>query len=546
MKRESSKMHGKNNKKTNMETKTTRKSAYRDGNAKDCAPTNKGANDPLWYSKYPELVRDAANIPFNLVTGKTIEVTGKSKFGVSYQVPGIMAIEVVPTIGTAISSTDAVNVAATSLYSFVRHANSGSPNYDAPNLMMYMLAMSQVYSYITYLERVYGCATLYSSRNRYMPEALLKANGVNFNDVNNNLANLRYGINVLINKAAAFAVPADMPLFLRHAFLFQHVYTEGSSVKDQMYMYVPAGFYKYVEMVDTAPSRLEFQRLDMTQAMTVDQLLQFGNDLLQPLLQSEDLGIMSGDILKAYGKGGCITLTPFPEVYPLVPINNPMVLEQMKNAMVINPGDMDMFVDHLTINENVPKGTITCIPSVFYETNAAAVETYDTANVLINAYRQSHILSTLLPETDPAAIMEMTRLTFTVDAPVHSEHGGKKYLAGHLHIPTEVAIGVRIYGMYVDLQGETQYTVTQYHSHELYTNFDYNTFLASSEIVNKGKSFAYAPNMYQHSLKDGNTVAHFAPFVDYNNFAVLDAACIDRLNDTAILSEFSVPIVNRL
>lgn len=234
-------VEGKDFKKREFSNKRKQPGSYR-------TKLEKGSNDPAWYAASNELLRDSASIPYSWPVGTPIDfhnplnLTAENR---KWAVPGIQSIQLVPSVGLSDSPSSPINVAANATYAFVRHANAGHSNYDAPDLMLYIMAMSQVYSYICYLQRAYGVATLYAQTNRYLPDALLTAMGCNPGAIRSGLSDFRYGINVLINKAASFAVPAEMTVFNRQAFLYSNIYTEGTSIKDQLYMYNPNGFWQY-------------------------------------------------------------------------------------------------------------------------------------------------------------------------------------------------------------------------------------------------------------------------------------------------------------
>lgn len=305
----------------------------------------KGSNDPAWYSTDPSLLRDAASIPFSWSVGTPIAMNYAYPSGTAAEqeftddnlvIPGLCVLDLIPTVGYAEDQSSPINVASTALYSFVRHANSGHANYDSPDLMVYCIAMANVYAYINFLQRIYGCGLMYDQRNRYLPEALVAAQDVNFDDLVGNLAQMRYGINMIIAKAASLAVPSSITYFNRQAFIYANIYCEGTSTKDQMYMYNPFGFLVFNEYeVVGGASGLTFKKFaDPTTKYRVSDLIKFGNQMLQPILDSEDLNIMSGDILKAYGDGGIIKLAPLGLDYNLLPTFNIGVLEQMHNATI--------------------------------------------------------------------------------------------------------------------------------------------------------------------------------------------------------------------
>lgn len=298
-------------------------------------------NDPKWYETTPQLLRDAASIPFSNATGTSFNLNfyGDGIAPVTEQyVPGIMTLSIIPTIGGDQNFNSPLNIATNALYGQVRKANSGAANYDAPNLFMYCMSIAQIYAYINHLMRIYGTAQLYVHYNRYVPEALLNAMNVDFSSVQENMADFRYGINVLIHKASSFACPASITYFNRLAFLFAGIYSEGESIKDQLYMYVPYGFMQLTEQDSTPGWNLQFKAFPAPQSgksyLTVSQLLNYGTELITPLLQSEDFNIISGDILKAFGSN-ILGLQSLPETYTVLPVTDLAVLEQMQNADIV-------------------------------------------------------------------------------------------------------------------------------------------------------------------------------------------------------------------
>lgn len=326
-----------------------------------------GSNDPAWYAANAALLRDSASIPYSWALGTPIDMSNPLNVNADKRkviIPGLQTLYLTPSVGQSSSADSPINVASNSTYAFIRHANSGHSNYDAPDLMLYIMAMSQVYSYIVFLQRAYGAATLYAQRNRYIPDKLLEAMFIDPR-VRTNLADFRYGINMLIQKAASFAVPNTMSYFNRQAFLYGNIYCEGESLKDQLYMYCPDSFWKYQwNATDSSGELVPTQFYGGTGGQGyfgVFGLIEYGNAMLDALIMDEDMNIMSGDILKAYGSNNIIKLQPLATEYPILPIFNLGVLEQMKNATVVGtfPGCVNT-----KVVQDPTKGFLMCAPSV--------------------------------------------------------------------------------------------------------------------------------------------------------------------------------------
>lgn len=326
--------------------------------SKSSCPINTGSsdNDPKWYAVNPSILRDTASFPYSRITGVPILNTPGSVQkpalavgGVSIDsnpVPGILSVNWIPTIGGANSETDAINIAANSIYSFVRHANSGHSNYDAPNLMNYLLAMDSAYSFYSMMVRAYGVLNNYEMLNKYTPQALITAMRLDFADLQKNMANFRAYINQYAYRLSSLAVPVDIYYITRHIWMNENIYTDAETTKAQYYMYYQAGYWRWIEGSSVEVlGRLDLTSPSLSTHLTQDtgclrpvnvsnlsDLISFGNGLLGPIIGSEDMNIMSGDILKAFGAENLFKVLPISETYFVTPSYNQEVLSQFENA----------------------------------------------------------------------------------------------------------------------------------------------------------------------------------------------------------------------
>lgn len=156
------------------------------GRGKRPSSTRQGAerskhNDASWYERSLQLVQDAANLSYASLAGARLEKDSNFNDNETVRaipsIPGVMAFRWSPSVGLSIDGESAINVASKRLYSFIRHANSGSSNYDSPDLMLYILAMDSLYALHAMGVRAYGIAQYYLLRNRYVPDTLLNACG---------------------------------------------------------------------------------------------------------------------------------------------------------------------------------------------------------------------------------------------------------------------------------------------------------------------------------------------------------------------------------
>lgn len=309
------------------------------------------SNDPTWYMHNAALAESASAIPFSYALGKPLHI-----YDVNYRVPGVFGLQMVPAFGRAMTMTDPINIAAVKLYTYVRHQNSGHSNYDATDLMMYVLAMGQAYSFHEWLKRMYGYLNTYSVTNKYIPKAYAMTDSIDFDDMIKHLPNLQYYINELAVKLSAFAIPQDFDLFKRHRFLYTNIYTDDETSRSGLYMFTPDGFYQFDPTHSDTGSGLTYKALNRDQSYTFDQIVAYGNDLLATVFGDEDAGIMSGDILKAYGDASIYSPGAIEFDYSVLPIHDYSILQQIHNGTVfwgVEPGGVAQTSDGIIQNQQL-------------------------------------------------------------------------------------------------------------------------------------------------------------------------------------------------
>lgn len=385
-------------------------------------------NDPRWYAANPQVLKDVASFPYGWPLGGEFDLGSLAdNFDVN-AIPGVMAIYTAPAFGWADNPNAPVNVAARNIFTYVRHANSGSWNYNSPDLMLYLLAMDSMYSYIAWLKRLYGMCAYYSVTNRYYPKALIEANGVDFQDLQGNLNDFRGYINMLAVRAGQFVVPSSMAYTAKHEWMYSGLYTDAATDKPQTYMFVPDGFFQYglTAITDSggtiftsgelsykklmpkfgnltgAPVDYAVGSMTPTKLLTFQDLQAYGDALINPLLQSQDINVMCGDILKAYGDN-VHKISGITEDYTVYPAYDMEVLDQIQNATFIGE-----YAAGTSITQDPTKGWLKFTPTQTYP-YAFTGQYFRSPG--FNAYWGKKIVNFQHGDVEPAATMEATRLT---------------------------------------------------------------------------------------------------------------------------------------
>ena len=553
-------------------------------------------NDPAWYALNPQLLKDAASFPYAWPLGNKLNV---GEFGTLINqgsLPGIMVMNWVPTIGYSEDGTSPVNVASINTYTKVRHDNSGHANYDHADYMMYLLAMDSVYAFHSWMRRVYGCMLTYSNTNRYYPRAIVKAMGVDFDNLQGNLADFRQYINTYAIKASALAVPAKMSFMTKHYWMSEGMYYDSQQDKPQTYLFNPLGFYKFaLSQGETPHGTLQFKPMftDTTGAIpgcrtnrpwTLEDFISYGDNLLAPIISDEDFGIMSGDTLKSFGIGGCYTLPITEETYTVLPSYSAEVLDQIQNATFIGLPVIDtMTIDQ---NVNVGAGWIMADPK-FKHPWVKAVNNNELPGQ--NAFLVNRFVTFEHGDITPESTMEATRWT-NISVEVTSTGtrdyrvptmGSEVMCTGNIcyfkQLPSGAMEPTFTHDIYVSMNADAFYTPTDLSSALDFTSAEgakssflaimghFNQVLAQHNLIIQQLSvFDRHPavylsdylgigsniEIYQQNAAtptrtkveaDGYNTINGALF-DVNYYTILNSTDLEEMSHIALLSEFDVTV----
>lgn len=551
-----------------------------------------GENDWRWYADTPALAKAFGSYPFGYPVGSTVAADGKS-----YTIPGSMAFYYAPAVGNVQSENDPVNIAMRNIYTFVRHENSGATNYEAPDLMMYILAMSQVYAYYHFLVRVYKLARLYNYENRYYPKTLITQMGVDFEDVAANMAKFYGNITMFAVKAQRMCVPATMSYTARQMWMNDNIYMDGDTNKAQLYFYTPAWFWQYTEGTSTDAGSLQplrfFQGVvdaNTRQLLTVDDLYAYGNQLLNPILESQDMNTMSGDILKAYTRDGLMKLEPFAQNDILLPVYSKEVMSQFENLDIYHSiylssqktGFTNENMWAVTQRTDVNTGYLESTPRVTMSVmnNTVTGLPADSGTYFYTGSLQelaAPYLATFKPlnfhwdPVDPTDVLVASRLmtAYALTGAFNYSIPGKVLFSGSIWCGSEVIIHAN-YSVLNPVTGEANFVsfaTTTYgedavmnaagdisSSRQLWTGGDSALRVGAAIAqfdwaprLHLGTTLNFVPGTaFADITADSAALGGFSPLPQYDSeyYAILSVQNIRDLHATALLSEFSLPGAN--
>lgn len=479
-------------------------------------------NDVRWYAKNPELLRAAASLPFSTVTGEVLDFTGQEA------VPGVLQLAWSPSIGNN-GGFNAINQASNAIYSFTVHANSRNYSYDPADEMMLILAGAQLFSFIAHGIRAYGTMKTFDQRNKYLPQALITAMGFDYDDLRNNLSQMWFDLNELVARSAQIWIPNELPVIERWFWLNSNLYMDGDSVKSQYYIMVPRVVYQYNETLDETGGGLSLTTWSPYTANTWAQYMEIVNGMFKALLDSQDRGMIFGDILKAYGQDKIYALNEIPSDYQVLPVYDREVLTQIENSTSINmlPGAISQ-----DAQGNIKQESATA------RLTAPSLPTMTAGNFgLQRTILNFHFKDVPTPEQ----IMVATRLTAQNTNTIVNAGKITGFLPGYAG--TEWVTGYRIY--YFNSEG-LQYQMFQ----------TCNANSMTADVMRRVQAFDWSPWLYSADGTPLITAATY-PFPagktvtltpqnaagDFDNYTIIDWQTLKKMHDTAVYSEFGVPVL---
>lgn len=303
-------------------------------------PKPSGINDFTWYNRNPLLTAAAGSIPYPYRPGMVVPLYNTAPASsLKYVIPGIMALDWVPTLGNSANATDPASIVGKEIFAKVRESFSGSIDADAPDFVIYLMALDSIFAYIEWLKRVYRAATYYTGENFQVPDTLLRAMGFTTTQreqLRQNKMRLFQNITELIEMTKKFRCPDVFDVLNRHRWMSENIYTDSPIINSQWYIFNLVGVYQYTTDTNNA-GMLKSIELGLS-TMTTDvvaSLYTFGRNLINALANSDDAYIISGYLMRAYEGVGQFQVLPLGMGEEIVPVYVPEVLAQIENSTTI-------------------------------------------------------------------------------------------------------------------------------------------------------------------------------------------------------------------
>nr|DAI85234.1 MAG TPA: capsid [Picobirnaviridae sp.] len=322
-------------------------------------------NDWQFYAVTERIAKDIASYPYNKLPGSKFNIPWHSGTFSNFPdsttyLPNFCVLSYVPGVGNTNDDANAgINIATKQLYTYVRHANSGARNYEGPDIMMYVLAMRDIYTRFFEAKRALGIAYAYYFENKSFPDSLLRSIGIDPQDLRGNLAQYRGRLNLLAAKINSFAVPKYFKAFDRAAFISSYYFTDSTSIRGQAYIFRTAGYYTWSGTTSTQGTSLQFNfdpSFNSTSSTPAfSNVSSFGTvyldtleDQLDALFYDDDANTMAGDILKAFDQSNLYQIADVPDPYVVLGTYDEDILAQIENSFAAQNYSSSTFASTFT------------------------------------------------------------------------------------------------------------------------------------------------------------------------------------------------------
>lgn len=537
-----------NGNKRRKNTKTRRSNKFKDSRrsneVRDNRPENefedktgRTDNDVSWYAPSDQLLRDACSIGFADSLGLPVKGLKLGSHVPDDDVPGIMALNYIPYIGSNGSAVSPINQAALALYSYVNYGNSRNTKYDPSDMMMYILGMDSAYSFHSWMMRIYGVAKLYSQVNRFYPITLLQSLGVDASIISN-LADFRAYINSYAWKLGSFFVPNSVPYINRHVWLNTNVFKDTPNAKSQTYVFSQRAFHVWnpTGKVETPGSACNIEYLPDT-LMSFSDIVAFGDKIVNNLLASQDIGIMGSDIKMAFGEGQLIQMGTMSEDYVVVPVYNPEVMPQIHNATALGePSSAESSRGDIYQRDGI------IYQDLKFEANVIGSNSKTYRNYYVDSKINDHVfLDSPYESPNPGDVMIMTRL-----------HARTKYDGSDaLLIDTAGSEIVTRFLIYSKIKPEDGTSIPLgFASSNVWVNKSatpYSEVVANASLASKVSAFNMHPLIMCAGTKSENyttadsSITDEIVYFELNNYTSTSVADLYVMNDIAMQGLFAVP-----
>lgn len=281
-------------------------------------------NDPNWYFTSSELASQAGELSMQEVLGNgpviqeaemptcAIVYLNPSP-GVSYSMTGneddmtgwrddnpSVSRQILPTEAVI---NDGANLMAFKMYTLMSSFTGRTQSYGPQDLLIMILAISQVAAISEHIRRAFGMALTVNARNRALPKGMMEAMGVRPDDFIAHLADYRMQFNIQMTRINQVPLLDNVGFIRKCRDIYQKVYVDTDSPMGQNWIFAPYSTWKLDESSSEEGGFL--QTIDLPHYNSPENLstwLSVLTGMIDAILSSSTMQIVYSDLINLANK----------------------------------------------------------------------------------------------------------------------------------------------------------------------------------------------------------------------------------------------------
>lgn len=519
-------------------------------------PTGNKSKEGINMSQYApsaQVILDQSTYNFSYPTGSKMDrlpahdiPANISYAHTAFTPAGMMLAYYTPTFGNTFTDdpTTPLNVAAFQYYSALRATQNISSVLDAPDAMLYMIAISDLYATHAEMLRILGLLNMFYKTNTYYPKQVLTALGVDMEDLHTHQKDFVAYLNTKAQALNTFALPSTFPIVNRWWELNLGAVSDSADVKGQLYMYIPryhleysetGGYLTYVKN----PLNVLYDYYGATSIpgntlLKYKDLIEYYDSRIDSLYNNGDFRNIASIVNFAY-KDSLFTL-PYVDLSYVTPIDkNYVMLSRIQNSVAV--GDIYQYapgMEALTYN----KDTNNLIAKVVdYAGMAGGPEGFGSPFSLL--------YSTVAELTDPASMWIGTLESVIADSETFQPAEPQPIKRTVTQVGTQIINAFQIV---------TFEEVTGINSWQLYATIPFTSFLRmnddlvagikwSTQIVELISNFDWHPmlQLCDYTNSSGTAqITDFRPLCDFDVWTSLSYERLREMHRYYVLASYNV------
>lgn len=282
---------------------------------------------------------------------------------------------------------------------------------------------------------------------------------------------------------------------------------------------------------------------------TCQNLIDLMNSIMYPIVYDEDMNIMSGDLLKAFGAEKAMKLPMIAEEYTVLPEYDPVALTQISNTYAA--GLLTKSALEYTVQD--PLSNTFCTQDIYQQVDGTIQYNPVVETTAASAIHNKVLVNIEKVSPDPADTMEATRL---VAMPLFMKNQTGHIMCDHVLQGAEMCVGFSVmhYGqlsdgtwspVYINVPGLGAVFTNYIRLDETTTPTAFYSTIQNMCLVS---SFDYHPRLVPvlgkttlGAADDKETVN--STFGDVQTFTLIDRVTLATMNSVAMMGLFSVPLM---